>query len=229
VTTIQADLTSDALSFPEVDAIAYLVGAGGRTAGAYRAAYVDGLRNVLARSGRARLCFASSTAVYGQESGEWVDETSETSPASETARILLEGEALARTRGTVVRLAGIYGPGRTRMVSNVHQGKAEEPPNEAFGNRIHRDDCAGLFAHLLTRDAPDVVCGVDDAPVPLGEVRAFIAARLGVSLPPGEGGAARGKRIRNARLHALGYELAYPSYREGYPAIIDGYLATLGR
>ena len=228
VTTLTADLTQTGLELPVVDAVVYLVGAGGRTSDAYRAAYVDGLRNVIETAHPPRLLFTSSTAVFGQRDGSWVDEDSETAPSSPTARILLEGEALARAHGTVVRLSGIYGPGRVRLVSNVHQGKPEESPDEAFGNRIHRDDCAGLLAHLLAAETlPDLVCGVDDAPVPLGEVRDFVAARLGVTRTPVPGDGDLGKRISNARVHALGYRLAYPSYREGYPAIVDGYLASL--
>jgi nucleoside-diphosphate-sugar epimerase len=228
VQTIAADLTSPDLALPAVDAVVYLVGAGGRTEEAYRAAYVDGLRNVIERTRPARLLFTSSTAVYGQREGEWVTETSATEPSAKTARILLEGEALARAHGTVVRLSGIYGPGRVRLVSNVHLGKADESPDEAYGNRIHRDDCAGLLAHLLgLASIPDVVCGVDDAPVPLGEVRDFVAARLGVTRTKSAAKSEQGKRISNARMHALGYTLAYPSYREGYPAIVDEYLATL--
>lgn len=228
VTTIAADLTAPRLALPHVDALVYLVGAGGRTSDAYKAAYVDGLRAVIAAARPGRLLFTSSTAVYGQKDGGWVDETSETTPSSPTARILLEGESIARAHGTVVRLSGIYGPGRVRLVSNVHTGRAEETPDAAYGNRIHRDDCAGLLAHLLSVDAaPEIVCGVDDAPVPLGEVRDFVAARLGVTRDPVTGDGSLGKRISNARMRALGYTLAYPTYREGYPAIVDAYVASL--
>jgi nucleoside-diphosphate-sugar epimerase len=230
VTTVQADLAAAHLDLPEVDAVVYCVGAGGRTAGAYRAAYVDGLRNVVAHTRPKRLLFTSSTAVYAQDDGSVVDETSPTEPRTETARILLEGEALAREHGTVVRLSGIYGPSRVRLVSNVHTGKPDETPDEAFGNRIHRDDCAGLLAHLLSLPViPDLVCGVDDAPVTLGEVRDFVARELGVTRTAHAAEGSRGKRISNRRMHALGYTLAYPSYREGYPAIVAQYLASLPR
>ena len=203
---------------------------------AYRATYVDGLRHVLGwleqRGQRPRrLLFVSSTGVYGQQDGEWVDESSPCQPASWSGRVLLEAEALALGGGqpaSVVRLAGIYGPGRRWLLSQVRAGYrvAEVPP--LYGNRIHAEDAAGLLACLLQADARGVALeavylGVDDEPAPLAEVVAWLRERLGVSHWAAESASRRAgsKRCSNARARALGWVPRYPSWREGYAALLD--------
>lgn len=203
---------------------------------AYRATYVDGLRHVLdwlvQRGQRPRrLLFVSSTGVYGQEDGAWVDETSPCQPESWTGRILLEAEALALNGSlpaSVVRLAGIYGPGRRWLLSQVRAGYrvAQTPP--LYGNRIHAEDAAGLLACLLQADARGVALeplylGVDDEPAPLFEVVAWLRERLGVSHWAAQTATRRpgSKRCSNARARALGWVPRYPSYREGYAALLE--------
>ena len=203
---------------------------------AYRATYVDGLRHVLGwleqRGQRPRrLLFVSSTGVYGQQDGEWVDESSPCQPASWSGRVLLEAEALALGCGlpaSVVRLAGIYGPGRRWLLSQVRAGYrvASAPP--LYGNRIHAEDAAGLLACLLQADARGVALeavylGVDDEPAPLAEVVAWLRERLGVSHWAAESASRRAgsKRCSNARARALGWVPRYPSWREGYAALLD--------
>lgn len=202
----------------------------------YERTYVDGLRNVLAACDRqgislARAVFTSSTAVYAVEDGV-VDEATPTT-ATGSAAHLLAAEALVRGRpgGVALRLAGIYGPGRNRLVRMVREGSARCSASRPIGNRIHRDDCAGALAHLLALDAPaDVYVGVDHAPVELCEVYRWIAARLDLPAPPesdeldprareSERRGAR-KRCSNARLLASGYSFRYPTYREGYAELL---------
>lgn len=202
---------------------------------AYRATYVDGLRHVLGwlqqRGQRPRrLVFVSSTGVYGQQQGEWVDEDSPCQPAGWSGQILLEAEALALDSGlpaSVVRLAGIYGPDRRWLLSQVRAGYrvAEVPP--LYGNRIHADDAAGLLAYLLQADArglalEPVYLGVDDEPAALHEVIAWLRQRLGIGYWAAEATTRRGgsKRCRNARARALGWVPRYPSWREGYAALL---------
>ena len=131
-----------------------------RTPDAYDAAYMRATRNLqslLEAESPAldRWIFTSSTAVYGQESGEWVDEDSSTEPSGFTGRALLAGERIVRQSGVphpvVVRLGGIYGPGRARLLDRVRAGEADCPPEPTFTNRIHRDDAAGVLHHLLPR------------------------------------------------------------------------------
>ncbi len=232
-----------------LDAVVYTAAASGRNEAAYRAVYVDGLANLQGALQAAdqrleRFLFVSSTAVYGQEEGQWVDETSPTEPTSFSGQILLQGEALA-LRGpytaTVVRLSGIYGPGRRRLVDLVTSGEALlEPESEpSYTNRIHRDDCAGMMHHLLRsqqQGAPieTMYIGVDHEPAPRRQVLTWIADRLGLPHPPtsdkplhsGRGG---NKRCRNARLLASGYAFTYPTFREGYGAMLSPQLPSSPR
>ncbi len=222
---------------PVVDVVVYTAAAGSRDEESYRRAYVDGvsalLETLAARSEPPRrVIFVSSTAVYGERGGEWVDETAPLAPRNFTGRNLVAGERRVLASpipATVVRFAGIYGPGRRRMIERARAGArcAGDPPK--FTNRIHRDDCAGVLSHLveLAEGCADTYIGVDDAPVEECEVLEWLASRIGAPAPqrvrgsgPGERGA--GKRCRNARLRASGYRFRYPTYREGYAAVLAG-------
>lgn len=242
VAPVAADLAEPASlrDLPErLDAVVYAAGPGEPGEAAYRRAFVEGLANLKrALAGRPapprRLLFVTSTGVYGQDDGSWVDERSPTEPSRATGHVLLEGEALAHAEpipGTVLRLAGIYGPGRTRLVERVRSGEARtqrDPPR--YTNRIHRDDAAGALRHLLRLEAPEpVYLGVDREPAPEQEVHAWLAERLGVppppaaERPPGDASRApgRNKRCSSARLQASGYRFQYPTYREGYAALLE--------
>jgi nucleoside-diphosphate-sugar epimerase len=223
-----------------VELVAYTAAAIGPTAEDYAEAYVRGLGNLLAvlaarRAGVRRVLFTSSTRVHTQEGGQWVDETSAAEPIEATNRCLLDGERVLEAGpfpSVVLRLAGIYGPGRTRLVEEVLAGRARRPRGgPRWTNRIHRDDCVGAIAHLLAlADPAPVYVGVDQEPAELGDVLTWIAARLGRPPPPvreeGEGESRarpeRGnKRCSNARLLASGYRFAFPTYRDGYAALIQ--------
>lgn len=217
------------------DYLVYCAAPGRAGTDSYRATYVDGLRHVLGwleqRGQRPRrLLFVSSTGVYGQQQGEWVDEASPCQPDGESGRILLEAEALALGSGipaTVLRLAGIYGPGRRWLLDQVRAGYRVAATPPLYGNRIHADDAAALLACLLHADARGVALqpvylGVDDAPAPLHEVVAGLRAMLGVSHWAEQAALRRAgsKRCRNARARALGWVPRYPSWREGYAALL---------
>src|SRR5438093_2280451 len=114
----------------------------------YRQVYLDGARNLLETFPGSKLLFTSSTSVYAQSDGSWVTEESESKPVRETSRVLLETEKMVLARdGTVVRLAGIYGPGRSALLTKFLAGTAIiDPGNDRFVNQVHRDDIAsGLF------------------------------------------------------------------------------------
>lgn len=220
-----------------IDYLVYSAAATDHDEAGYRAAYVDGLRNVLSwlkQHGQKpkRLVFVSSSSVYGQQQGEWVDESSATQATGYSSRLMLEAEHLALHGGipaSVVRLTGIYGPGREWLLTQVRQGYrvVVEPP--LYGNRIHVDDAAGLLAYLVQADARGVALdecyiGVDDAPAPLAEVVAWLREYLGVTQWSAEASVRRAgsKRCSNARARALGWVPRYASYREGYAAILEG-------
>ncbi len=211
----------------------YTVAADGGSDDEYRAAYVDGPRNLLAalvaRGERPRrVIFTSSTSVYGQSAGEWVDEDSPTEPEGFGGRRMLEGEAVVRGGpfpGVVLRLAGIYGPGRTSYIDRVRSGAAECPAETTYTNRIHRDDCAGALRHLMLLDDPHpIYLGVDRAPADSCEVLHWLADTLGLPAPrhavTSSTRRRSNKRVRGDRLVASGYELAYPTYREGFAALL---------
>lgn len=235
-----ADLFDASLpaQWPEgpLDYLVYCATPTERDEAGYRAAYVDGLRHVLdwtRRSGQRpkRLIFVSSSSVYGQQQGEWVDETSPTHAGGFSGEVMLEAEQVALHSGfaaSVVRLTGIYGPGRSDLMNRVRQGYSVAVSPPLYGNRIHADDAAGLLAFLLQSDAQgvpldDCYIGVDDAPDPLAEVVDWMRQRLDVTQWSDETSIRRAgsKRCSNARAKALGWTPRYPSYREGYVAMLE--------
>lgn len=219
----------------DIRTVFYTAASDGRSEDAYRLAYCNGLENILAAMREQdirprRLLFTSSTSVYGQRDGEWVDENSATEPAGFAGRVILEAERIVHESGipaAAVRFGGIYGPGRGWLTRTVREGAPciAEPP--LYTNRIHRDDCAGVLAHIgaLGSCAP-VYVAVDCDPAPQCEVMRWIAERLGVPEPkrmnaqdvPGSRGS---KRCRNAALLETGYEFLYPTFREGYGGLIE--------
>lgn len=236
VKAVGADVTEPATLTdlpPDLHGVVYAVSPGHRREDAYRRAYVLGLRNVLDAVGSTRMILVSSTGVYGDKGGAWVDEETPPEPETATGQVIAEGESLVRERGqpgVVLRLGGIYGPGRTWGIRRVLSGEAPCLGPDVYGNRIHRDDAAGAARHLLTLADPDpVYLGVDRDPAPLREVNAWVAERAGVA-DPCQGvdpddvrtGGRRGsnKRCSSQRLVDAGYTFAYPSYRDGYPPLI---------
>ncbi|MCS6898792.1 MAG: SDR family oxidoreductase [Myxococcales bacterium] len=227
------DLTEPNLRVPpEVTHLVFCAAPDESSEDAYRRVYLDGFRNILGallqdRAPLERLIFVSSTSVFAEQSGGAVDEDSPVVTSGKGA-LLVEAErlALAHPGGVVARLAGIYGPGRDRLIRMIREGTARRSYPSPFGNRIHRDDAAGMIEHLLRLSfAERCYLGVDDAPVPLDEVYLWLADRLGVPPPPVSNEPdARGrgalKRCLNARLRASGYRFLYPSYREGYGSLL---------
>lgn len=221
------------VSRPQVPAdtslVVIAITAGERTADAYRATYLEGLRNVLDALGGAqpRVLLVSSTAVYDIDDGRWVDEQTPATSTSPTAAVLIETEQLLleRVPGSVVlRLGGIYGPGRENLINQVRDGRAGY--SSLHTNRIHRDDAAAAIIHLGTSvpDPAPVYLGVDNDPAPFDEVVSFLATELRVELPPPGAPSARAasgdKRCSNALLRSSGFEFSYPDYRSGYRALL---------
>ena len=247
---LAADLTDPAtlkVLPPHLDAVVYSAAAAGFSEIHYQAAYVTGVRNLLNALEQAdqrprRLLFTSSTSVYAQHDGEWVDEDSSAEADSFSGRCIRNGEQLMGScpwPTVVVRFGGIYGPGRTRLIDSVREGSAVCPAGPpVYTNRIHRDDCARVLEHLLfLPDPAPLYIAVDDAPAPLSEVLGWLAAHLGVSelrsgaQPPLKPGAETrrdpalrlraSKRCCNTRLRASGFQFRYPSYRDGYAALLQ--------
>ncbi|MFB6083140.1 MAG: SDR family oxidoreductase [Halorientalis sp.] len=247
---VQADVTDgdDLERVPDADAVVFAASSGGRGAEAAREIYVDGLRTAVesfaAREDPPdRLVYTSSTGVYGDHDGDWVDEETPLDPTTEKTAVLAEAERIAtdvaRDRGidgTVARFAGLYGPDRYRLERYL-----EGPVTEGYLNMVHRDDAAGAVRYLLETDRgrDEAVLVVDDEPVSKWEFADWLAEACGVPEPPKRTTAERladdslsaaarrrietSKRCSNDRLRGWGYEFAYPTYREGYRAAIEAY------
>ena len=200
-----------------------------RDEAAYRAVFIDGLRNLLAaldRSALERVLFVSSSAVYGEHGGGWVDEETPPAPPGFNGAVLLEAErrlAAEPLTAIVLRLAGLYGPGRAALFDRLRTGSAKVPRDTVhWANRIHIDDAAAAVAHLLQLPHPQAIyLGVDSTPLPLDVLYEHLC-RLLRAPPPPSGPAPGGigsKRLSNARLLASGLALRWPDSRTGYAAL----------
>ena len=137
------------------DAVIHCASSRGGDAEAYRQIYLNGARHLLETFPKAKILFTSSTSVYAQRDGSWVTEESETKPLRDTGRILLEVEKLVLEKGGIVaRLAGIYGPRRSALLSKFLNGTATiDLNNDRFVNQAHRDDIASALFLLLNQEA----------------------------------------------------------------------------
>ena len=203
-------------------------------ADSYLHVYRDGVANLAACFPNARIIFTSSTSVYPQCDGSSVTEESAAESDSENAQILRQAEKIVLANdGIVLRVAGIYGPGRSFLLHSVMNGNAVI--GNRFVNQVHRDDVASAISFLAqtrTVDPPRIFNVVDDTPAPRAEILDWLSARLGLPLlsSPATATPKRGrsnKRVSNAKLRALGWLPAYPSYREGFdrsvlPALESG-------
>jgi nucleoside-diphosphate-sugar epimerase len=217
------------------DWVVFCAAAGG--GGDYRRVYLEGMRNVVAWLGKTppqKLVYTSSTSVYAQNDGSWVDEMAPAMPAVDSGRILVETESVLRSAfqsggfpGTVLRVAGIYGPGRGYWFKQFLSGEAVlEGDGSRFLNMIHRDDVGGAILTALEHGQPgEIYNACDDEPVSQRDLFGWLASELGRPMPPraaaGEETAARrrgatNKRISNRKLRAMGWTLCYPTFREGF-------------
>nr|WP_232341105.1 SDR family oxidoreductase [Halomonas pacifica] len=231
-------------ALPDAEVVVYVISADRFEEEAYRAAYPDGLKAVLAEyAGRKRppkrVFFVSSTSVYAQQAGETVDEHSEVAPHGFSGQLMLEAEQALLAHdlpGTVVRFSGIYGPGRDRLIRQVREGRIAPASPAMYSNRIHRDDCTGVLAHLIDLALADqplapLYLASDCEPAPLHEVMQWLADKLRVEPSQVIQSPLRrraSKRCDNALLLESGYRFRYPSFREGYAQVLEagGFLPT---
>jgi nucleoside-diphosphate-sugar epimerase len=229
-------------SLPIVDRVFYCVGFDRASGATLRTVYVDGLQNVLDNLPGLvmRLVYASSTGVYGQTGGEWVDESSAVAPRHESGKACLEAELRlaewAEPRAfqlstIVLRFAGLYGPGRVVRRSVLERGEPIASDPDKLLNLIHIDDAAGAVLAALDASHPERVYLIsDDRPVTRREYYCTAAALLGGPEPrfsPPRGASleaardATSKRVANHRMkRGLGVVLAFPDIRTGLPAAL---------
>lgn len=224
------DVTQElaSVALPAVDTVVFAVGRDRRSGATMADIHEKGLRTVMDALSEftGRVIYVSSTGVYNQDAGEWVDETSVCEPVSEGGMACLAAERLlfAHARGQhalVLRLAGLYGQGRVPLSAAVAAGRPIAGSPDAYLNLIHVEDAAGAVVAAAAAGPIAAATYVvsDGHPPTRGEYVGVLAARMGMAPPPFEGGRDLGKRVRNDRaVHALGLRLQYPSYREGLAA-----------
>jgi nucleoside-diphosphate-sugar epimerase len=222
--------------------VLFAVGFDHSVGGSIEDVYAGGVRNVLAALsvGGPRFIYIITTGVYGPSDGNWVDETTPADPRRDGGRASLAAEQVLTAHpigrnSIILRLAGIYGPGRIPFLDKLRAGEAIPAPCAGHLNLIHVDDAAASIvsaAHVAPFDnGPRIYCVSDGHPVQRGEYYAEVARRIGAPPPmfiapePASPRAARAesdRRVRNDRLHTeLQVQLAYPSYREGLAKILS--------
>ena len=235
---IEAELSSDdwhaALS-PEVDYLVNCVGAASDDVAGYVRSYVEGQDSLMRWAERGSVgsfVFTSSTSVYPQRGARLVDETSDSVGVSDRAGLLLAAENRGYAGGNgidrcfVLRLAGLYGPGRHLLADKVRTGEGFSGNGDRILNLIHRDDAASAVFSALEADAVNVgrIYNVSDgAPAPRREIVEWLAGKLGVDSPgfaEDDGEDVPNRKVSNDRIrNELGWEPAYASYRAGFEAI----------
>ncbi len=194
----------------------------------YRAGYLRPVENLLALwqdLPPQRLIYVSSTRVYGDADGDWVDEASPLAPADGQAEVLVAAEQRlldSHHDVTVLRFSGIYGRSPSRLLARIQAGDIVTPEPPHYSNRIHRDDCVGFLLHLLDLERREpVYLASDDRPSLSYEVESWLAAQLGVTGPRETVAPPAGsRRCRNTLMRASGYALRHPDYRAGYGAML---------
>jgi nucleoside-diphosphate-sugar epimerase len=219
------------------EAVIHCASSGGGGAESYRRIYLEGARNLLAALRPRVFLYTSSTSVYAQTGGEWVDEESPAEPAHETGHILRETEEFVRQNGGMVaRLAGIYGPGRSALLRKFLAGEARiEEGGTRYLNQAHRDDIAAALLQLVTTPNESQIFNVvDNEPRTQREAYEWLAAKLDRPLPrtaPRAGKRKRGasnKRVSNRKLRALGWEPQFPTFEAGVENSVLPAYRTLG-
>lgn len=213
-----------------------------RSIDGYKAGFERAMDNLLSGLGShspRHILMASSTRVFQESSGGWIDEDSALTREDPFAQHIIAAERQLLDSGrkaSVLRFAGIYGFPGGRLLERIRRGELCPADPVSYTNRIHRDDCAGFMVHLLQlaqdgKPLAPVYIGVDDMPAPRFEVESWLAEELGVANElsyqpspadqPTRHNSAGHKRCGNKALRDSGYELIYPDYKSGYGALLN--------
>ena len=238
INPLKADLTNSeelvGIFSQGFDVVIATLTPGARTEEAYQKAYVDTATALVSSINNAKyqpkiVIWISSTSVYGDSTNQWLEEESPVNPASFSARALKKAEDIMTAVScdlTIVRFSGIYGPGRLALLNSVKNGIGSPAQPKQWSNRIHSDDCAGFLVHLVNRylkgqKLEKLYLGTDCEPAAQHDMRKWLAGKLNVILTEEAKSSRAGtQRYTNKKLLQSGYQLQYPSYREGYVSVI---------
>jgi len=219
------------IGLPQAQFVVIAVAPDDRSEEAYRRTYVEGVGNFLKalKKGTRPLLvvYLSSTGVWPDQGGAWVDETVLAVPDSERAKILLQAEKQvlnSELPSVVVRLAGIYGPGRNRLATlRKADSFSKATERQRWMNLIHVQDIAESMPVIFKKsEAGAIIACADDEPTTSSEFYEWLTSHAGIPNPPKfPTQPIQGKRIRNSLLKSFGYQFQYPTFREGYRAILE--------
>jgi nucleoside-diphosphate-sugar epimerase len=228
---IKADLSQDDPYIEQpFDYVIYTAAADSYNQTAYQTAYLSGLKKLVAQLNKAPklFIFTSSTAVYGNECGEWVDEYAPTEPNSFSGELLLKAEHFLKEQAfktTIVRFSGIYGPEHTQLLRQIKERTIQLSMQPFYTNRIHSEDCVRLFEFLIknVQQVSNLYIGTDSTPVEKNQLIHWLEDKLGlprtqaISKVPSKRG---NKRCSNKRLLLEDFKFKYPSFELGYKPLI---------
>ena len=233
ITGIVGDVTRPETldQLPEADIVLVAVGMDRSMYSDVEAVYVGGLKNVLDKLPQPKhLIYVSSTGVYGDFGGQWVDESSTTQPLRPGGKACLKAEQLIggselASRSTLLRFAGIYGADRVPTKERIQSGDWKKLSSDGFLNLIHVDDGAKIIDRIAqTEPAGETYLVSDGNPVLRREYYSYIAECLGVeqipwsktTVDPKAARSGSSKRISNKKLvEQFQVEFDYPHYRAG--------------
>jgi nucleoside-diphosphate-sugar epimerase len=224
----------DAIKLINPEIIIYAVSADTQSIESYQDHYVAGLKKtyeaILELDHFKHLFFVSSTRVYGQKTTRILSELDIAEPSDYGGEALMEAETVARQlkdKATILRLSGIYGPNRTRMIQLAQSNPGNWPATNNWSNRIHEEDAARfivfLIKRIMTKESIEPLYLVTDGvPTKQYDVLTWIRNRLQlttdtIELPILESG----KQLQSVLLNQTGFVLKYPDFTYGYEAIID--------
>lgn len=203
---------------------------------AYRRGFLTPVQHLLGALGDhrpRRLLFISSTRVYTENAGGWVDEHAPVADDDSPGGIIVAAERQLLNAGypvTILRCAGLYGGSSRRLTARIARGELSPVSPVHYANRVHRDDAGGFIAWLINGEQRgqvplDCYNLVDNNPAAQHDVDHWLATALSVSVDHDAGSDMRPhprghKRVSNQRLRSSGYSLRYPDYRSGYAAVL---------
>lgn len=225
----------------DIQNVVYAVSPSGGSEQDYYRSYIEGVERLSTflktYHDCRRFILTSSTGAYEINDGSWVSEDSNFRKTKWKSRLLYDAERQVEvlwSDSSSVRFGGIYGPGRNRMIQLAADGSTffdEQFPR--YTNRIHRDDCAGFIAHLLSLNkVENLYNGVDNDPCSRKDLFQWLSLSLNAPKPQSHSLSdeerlqlGQGKRCSNKKLLNSGYELLYPSFRQGYAAQLEPFLS----